>query len=213
MMRSIFPGRLVSLPLAIALLCLLTGCLGQALDRPAPERRFYAIAAARPESAPRAKDKTVLKVRPLRVSPAYQDRDMVYRMDEARYVSDYYNAFFVQPATALSQLTQEWLGRSGIFGNVVNSASLVADTHQLEGMINAIYADFRDPANPKAVIEAQFFLLKNKNEDYSVIFSKDYRREIPFAQGSNGAGLAEAYGKAFTEILGELEADLRTVKR
>jgi len=212
MMRSFnaLPGRLALLSLLMA--ALLAGCMGQALERPAPERRFYTIAVARPQSAPPSQARTVLKVRPLRISPAYQDREMVYRMDDTRYVSDYYNAFFVQPATSLTQLTQDWLGRSGIFGNVVNATSMVVDTHLLEGMINTLHADFRDQANPKAVLAIQFFLLKNKNEDYSVIFSKNYHREIPFTPGTDTAGaLTEAYGKALAEILGELETDLRTV--
>jgi len=64
------------------------------------------------------------------------------------------------------------------------------------------------------VLEAQFFLLKNKNDDYSVVFSKSYRQEVPFSASSGSAGaLAEAYGTAFARILGELEADLRTAMR
>jgi len=212
MMRSLtrFPGRLALLSLIVAVL--LAGCIGQALDRPAPERRFYTIAAARPQSAPPSQARTVLKVRPLRISPAYQDREMVYRMDDTRYVSDYYNAFFTLPATTLTQLTQDWLGRSGIFGNVVNATSMVVDTHLLEGMVNTLHADFRDQASPKAVLAIQFFLLQNKNGDYSVTFSKNYQREIPFTPGADAAGaLTEAYGKALAEILGELETDLRAV--
>jgi len=212
-MMRLLARPMAFLALSAALLALLAGCANP-LNRPDPERRFYSIAAPRPQAAPQTQDRTVLKVRPLRVSPAYQGREMVYRMDEARYVPDFYNAFFVRPATALTQLTSEWLGRSGLFGNVVDSNSRVADTHLLEGMINALYADFRDPANPKAVLEAQFFLLKNKNDDYSVVFSKSYRQEVPFSASAGSAGaLAEAYGTAFARILGELEADLRTAMK
>jgi len=192
---------------------LLAGC-APVLDRPAPDRRFYTIAAARPQNAAQTHDKTVLKVRPLRISPAYQGREMIYRMDEARYVPDFYNAFFVRPAIALTQQTAQWLDRSGIFGNVVDSTSRVADTHLLEGMVNALYADFRDRTNPKAILEMQFFLLKNKNDDYSVVFSKSYRQEVPFSTSGHDAGtLAEAYGMALTQILSDLEADLRTVMK
>ena len=213
---SVIRGRAFALGLTMAFLCLLGGCSigGQAFNRPAPDRRFYTIDVSRPQSAPPAQDKTVLKVRPLRISPAYQDRMMVYRMDETRYVSDYYNAFFVQPAIALTQTTRDWLGRTGIFGNVVDSTSQVMDTHLLEGMVNFLFADFRDRANPKAVLEMQFFLLKNANDAYSVIFSKSYRQEVPFTPTAGNAGaLAEAYAVGLTRILGELEADLRTVKK
>jgi cholesterol transport system auxiliary component len=198
--------------LALVMLSLAAACTAP-LNRPAPERRFYNITAVRPEVAPPAADKSVLKVRPLQISPAYQGKEMVYRLGETEFESDYYNAFFVQPANNLSQQAEQWLGRAGIFGHVVDSTSQVADTHLLEGMVNALYGDFRDKTNPKAVLEAQFFLLKHKNDTYSVATSRSYRREVPFPAGSRDASpLAAAYNKALAEILGELEKDLRETK-
>jgi len=198
--------------LAIAVLGLLAGCASP-LNRPAPERRYYNIAVNRPEMAPPAQDKTVLKVRPLQISPAYQGKDMVYRLDETRFEPDYYNAFFVQPANNLSQQVEQWLGRAGIFGHVVDSTSQVTDTHLLEGMVNALYGDFRDPAAPKAVLEMQFFLLKNKTENYAVIFSKSYRKEVPVPAGLKDAGgLAAGYATALGQVLAELEKDLLAAK-
>jgi cholesterol transport system auxiliary component len=218
MMRSAScsPGRRSSpafpFLLAVALLGILAGC-GSPLNRPAPERRFYNIAVSRPETAAPSPDKTVLKVRPMQISPAYQGKDMVYRRDDTRFEADYYNSFFVQPASNLSQQVEQWIGSSGIFGNVVDSTSQVQDTHLLEGMVNELYADFRDRANPKAVLEMQFFLLKNRNESYSVAFSRSYRREAPFPPGfTDAGGLTAAYGQALTAILHDLEGDLRSAK-
>jgi len=214
---SAFP-RMASRPAALiaalaACLMLLPGCSASPLNRPAPERKLYNISAVRPEAAPPARDKSVLKVRPLQISPAYQGKEMVYRLDETQYEQDYYNSFFVQPALNLTQQTNQWIGRSGLFGNVVDSTSQVQDTHLLEGVVNILYGDFRDRSSPKAVLEAQFFLLKNVKENYVVAFSKSYRKEVPFPSGFRDAsGLAEAYNKALTEMLGELEADLRAAK-
>ena len=196
---------------ALTLVALIAAC--STLNRPAPDRRFYNITALRPEAAQPAKDKTVLKVRPLQISPAYQGKDLVYRLGEVEFESDYYNSFFVQPSTNLSQQVEQWLGRAGIFENVVDSTSQVADTHLLEGMVNSLYGDFRDRANPKAVLEMQFFLLKSKNETYQVVFSKTYRKEVPFTAGFKDARtLAVAYNQALAEVLGELENDLRAAK-
>ncbi|WP_243359105.1 ABC-type transport auxiliary lipoprotein family protein [Fundidesulfovibrio terrae] len=194
---------------ALAVLGILAACSAP-LNRPAPERRYYNITAVRPEAATPASDKSALKVRPLQISPAYQGKEMVYRLGETEFESDYYNTFFVQPANNLSQQAEQWLGRAGIFGHVVDSTSQVADTHLLEGLVNALYGDFRDKANPKAVLEMQFFLLRNKNDTYSVAFSKSYRKEVPFQAGfKDASGLAAAYNTALAEILGELEKDLR----
>jgi cholesterol transport system auxiliary component len=193
-------------------LTVLAGC-AHMLTTAAPERRFYALTAQRPEALAPARDKSVLKVRPFQISPAYQGKDMVYRTGDVEYQADYYNVFFVQPGAAATQAAEEWIGRSGLFGNVVDSTSQVPDTHVLEGMVNALYGDFRDPKNPKAVIEAQFFLLKNKDEKYSVIFQKSYSKAVPFSADYKDATLlAKAYQTGLTEMLSELENDIRAAR-
>lgn len=201
------------LTLAIAALTLLPACTAP-LNRPAPERRFYSIEAKRPDvTAPAPRDATVLKVRPAQISPAYQGKEMVYRLDDVRFESDYYNAFFVQPASALTRQIEQWLGRSGVFGHVVDSTSQVRDAFLLEGMVNALYGDFRDKAAPKAVLEAQFFLLASVNESYQVAFSRSYRQEVPVPAGfKDASGLAEAFNAALAATLKELEKDLRAAR-
>lgn len=191
---------------------LLAGC-SPVVTAPAPQRHFYALIAKRPGLTPSSGDKTVLKVRPIQISPAFQGKEMVYRLDDVEYESDYYNAFFVQPASAVSQAVEDWLGRSGVFGHVVDSTSQMQDTHTLEGMVNALYGDFRDRRNPVAVLEMQFFLLRNRDEKFSVVFQKTYTRNVAFPPvKSNAANLAQAYQQGLAEILAELEKDLRSAR-
>ena len=205
-------------PLKALILCLaaatLAACAASPLSRPAPDRRLFNISAQRPEAAPAPKAAplaaTVLKVRPLQINPAFQGKELVYRLDGSRFDSDYYNTFFTQPAQNLTGQVRQWLGRAGLFGNVVDSTSQVADTHLLEGMVNALYGDFTDKAAPKAVLEIQFFLVSNKGEAYTVLFQKDYSRTVAFQPGgSDAAALAQAYNTALAEILAELEGDIR----
>ena len=204
--------RTVAVVLALTLLALAAGC-ASSLSRPAVERHLYNITAQRADMAPPPQDKTVLKVRPMQISPAYQGKELVYRLGEVEFESDYYNVFFVQPASNLSQQVEQWLGKAGIFSHVVDSTSQVSDTHLLEGLVNAMYGDFRDRADPKAVLEVQFFLLKNKNENYSVTFSRTYKKAVPFSSGFKDAGvLVAAYNRALAEVLAELEQDLRAAK-
>ena len=201
-----------TIPLLLLVAVLLAGC-AQTLSRPAPEKRLYAITAQRQDTQPPARDKSVLKVRPLQISPAYQGKEMIYRVGEVEVESDYYNTFFVQPALNLTQQTAQWIERAGIFGNVVDSTSQMQDTHLLDGMVNALYGDFRDKAHPKAVLEMQFFLLKNTNDKYGVVFQKTYAQAVPFSTDFKDAkALAEAYNTALAGILTELEGDLRTAR-
>ena len=201
---------------ALALLTLavsmLPGCAAP-LNRPAPDRRLYNITAQRPDTAAPAGDKSVLKVRPLQISPAYQGKEMVYRLGDVEYETDYYNTFFVQPALNLTSQCAAWLGRAGVFATVVDSSSQLQENYLLEGMVNALYGDYRDRNAPKAVLEAQFFLLRNKGGDYAVAFTRTYRKEVPFAAGAKDpAPLAEAYNQALAQMLTELERDLRGAK-
>lgn len=191
------------------------GCGALTLTHPAPDKHLYAIAATRPGPSAQAAaaDKSVLKVRPLQISPAYQGKEMLYRVGDVEVESDYYNVFFVQPALALTQQTAQWLGRAGVFGHVVDSTSQMAETYLLEGMVNALYGDFRDKTHPKAVLEMQFFLLKYKDEKYGVVFQKTYAQAVPFSTDYRDAkALAEAYNTALAAILAELEGDLRAAR-
>jgi len=202
--------RAAALFILVALLA--AGC-APTLTRPAPDKRLYALAAARPGTTPPARDKTVLKVRPLQISPAYQGKELVYRLGDVEVESDYYNTFFTQPAQALTQQTAQWIERAGVFGTVVDSTSQMAETHLLEGMVNALYGDFRDKAHPKAVLEMQFFLLRNKEDKFAMVFQKTYAKAVPFSTDFKDArALVEAYNTALAEILTELEGDLRAAR-
>jgi len=201
---------LVTAVILCSALAALAACAASPLTRSAPERRLFNIAAQRPEAAPAPRANTVLKVRPLQINPAFQGKEMVYRLEGSRYDSDYYNTFFTQPAQNLTGQVRQWLGRAGLFGNVVDSTSQVADTHLLEGMVNSLYGDFTDKNAPKAVLEAQFFLVANKGDAYTVLFEKDYARAVAFQPGGGDASaLAQAYNQALAGMLAELEKDVR----
>lgn len=199
--------------LLLILLAVLAAACAPPFSKPqALERRFYAVTAPRPQATAPSQAKTVLKVRPFQISPAYQSKEMVYRLGDTQFESDFYNAFFVAPAPALAQQTEEWLGRSGLFGNVVDSTSQLTDTHVLEAVVNAMYGDFRDKTNPKAILEVQFFLLRNKDDRYQMAFAKSYAQAVPFSAAfTNASKLAEAYNTALAQILAELEKDMRGV--
>lgn len=179
---------------------------------PAPEKRYYSLNAKRPEALPPAARKSVLKVRSFDVSPGFQGREMVYRLGEHEFESDYFNLFFTPPGPAVTQRIRQWLRDSGTFSSVMEEGSIVTADFALEGAITSIYGDFRDKSAPRAILEIQCFLLENRIESYPVIFQKTYRRETPFVfTGTDSAGLAAALNQSLAEILGELESDLRTI--
>lgn len=198
------------LPALAALMCALavSGCSLPKI--PAPEKRFYTLNAHRGETLPPATQKSVLKVRPFDISPGFQGRELVYRLGDHEFESDYYNLFFVPPGPAVTQQIRQWLRDSGIFSNVMEEGSIVNADFALEGSVTSLYGDFRDRTAPKAVLEVQVFLLQNGIESYNVLFQKTYRQETPFVfSGADSSALAGALNAGLAEILKEFEGDLR----
>ena len=76
---------------------------------------------------------TTLEVRPVRVSPAYQGTGFVYRREELRYETDYYNEFFTSPGAMVTQEVREWLTDSGLFSLVLDNPSDLQTAYLVEG--------------------------------------------------------------------------------
>ncbi len=209
MFRSVFP-RLAATAFCLSAALVLAGCSLPKI--PPPNKRYYNITAARPESLPANPRQCVLKVRPLDISPGFEDTEFVYRLSDAEFESDYYNLFLVPPAWGITGQTRSWLRDSGLFSSVMEEGTIVNADLALEGAVTSLYGNFVNRAAPKAVMEIQFFLLENRIENYPVLFQKTYRREVPFSfSGKDASELVAAMNKGLTEILTELEEDLRAV--
>ena len=118
--------------LAAALFLAPAGCVS--LERPYPERTFYAIDATRegPKRPAAAAPKAVLRIAPCRVSPAFDTPKIVARLDASRYETDFYSEFFIAPGEMLTEEVREWLERSGLFGAVVGGGSELESGFVLE---------------------------------------------------------------------------------
>jgi cholesterol transport system auxiliary component len=203
------PRRFQALAAALACLTLLgAGCsIPLPAARQVAERHYYMLEPARAGAAAQASAKTILKVRPFSVSPGFDTREFVYKIGDQRFETDYYNLLFMQPGPAVTQTARKWLDASGLFGHVIDSTSQAEETHALEGNLVALYGDYTDPKAPKAVLEMQFFLLKQTKGDYTVAFQKSYRKETPLDSDAP-QNLADGMQKSLGAILAALEGDL-----
>ncbi len=192
---------------ALALLLILSaGCVD--LKAAYPDRRFYTIDTARPGAErPGGDAKAVLRVRRFGASKMCDGSELVSRTGDATYDSDFYNVFFVPPATQVGEQTQRWLTGSGLFGHVVGAGSTVPETHVLEGHLVALHQDSRKPEAPLAVIEVQFMLVRVASDPAAVLHQKTYRKEIPLSDGKP-ATLVKGWGEGLGRILSALEEDL-----
>lgn len=186
---------------------LTVGCFS--VKKEFPEKREFLIDVARDGEARAAANEAILVVRPFRISPAYQEQMFVYRMDVGEYETDFYNIFMVSPEAIIAQEAEEWLGKAGIFKNVVDSSSLVEPTHALEGSIVRIYGDFSE--TPKAVMEIQIALVALEGKP-GIIMHKTYISEKPI-DSDQPQDLIAGYEIALKDILMRAEEDLQAAVR
>jgi cholesterol transport system auxiliary component len=182
----------------------LSGCVGSAA---ATNKTYYILDAQRKgEPAPVHADAT-LRVRRFNVDEAFATKQLVYRIAEFRYESDYYHEFMVLPGAIITEQTRDWLADSGLFARVSSVGSRLESTYLLEGNVTALYADFRNEAAPTAVVEIRFFLLAGPDTNETVALARTYRAESPLA-AQTAAGVVEALSKGLTDILTRLEPDI-----
>lgn len=203
-------NKLSRIPVLVVLLgAALTGC---SLKQASPVKQSFLLEAARTGPARTGASDTILRVRDVRVAPAFEGRGFVYRTSEFGYTSDFYREFFIAPRAQFSEQTRRWLSASGLFRLVIDPASKMDATQTIEGNLSELYGDFRDAAAPKAVLAVEFFLSNDQSAASTVFFHKAYRREVPL-ENRAPESLAKGWGKALEQILTALEQDLAQIRK
>ncbi len=192
------------LTLGLCSMLLSSGCVK--LDRPSLDRKYYTIDVDRGNVDAAVSTSKNLIVRRVKISPRYEDRDLVYRIGENSFEADYYNSFFIPPASLMTQELRVWMSDSGMFANVLGPESMGTGEYLLEGIVNSIYGDYTGE-QPKAVLKMQFFLLDNSTPDLPIIYSRDFDREIVI-KGTGADELVKAMNSGIKDIFMELEKDL-----
>jgi len=184
---------------------LLIGCLN--LERSYPEKRYFILDVSRDEDISSPDTGTVLKVRRFRISSRYEGRGFVYRLKDLSYESDFYNEFFISPASLLTEEIRKWVAGSGLFQHVVDPSSYMDPNYVLEGAVTSLYGDYGVSTTPRGILEMQFFLLDEASASPEIIFQSKYRKEEPL-KGNTPDALVKSWNKALNQILTEFETDL-----
>lgn len=198
----------------IVLLLGLSSCLqvdNKILEKSYPQKQLYSLEAVRPPTPVGIRDGgKSLRIRPFQILPPFRGRSFVYRLDENRYESDFYNQFFADPSELLTGVAEKWFSTSGLFQRVSSVPSRLGADYFLEGTVGALYGDYRHPQAPQAVIELQLLLIASGQGDPEMIFSRSYSSSTPFAPDSPEA-LVTGWDQGFTHILEQVERDISTL--
>lgn len=201
--------RLTQLGHGILLFLVCSACVN--LERDAPERHYFVIEVSRSADQTAPTGDQVLMVANLRISPRYADRSFVYRSSDAGYESDYYNQFLASPDVMISEELRKGLAASSQFKFVVGPANALQPNYTLEGSINSLYGDFRNAAQPAAVLEMDFFLYRENPNNQGVVMQKRYVKSVPL-NGKSPEALVKGWDQALQEIIASLAADLKAAK-
>jgi cholesterol transport system auxiliary component len=180
------------------------GCLD--LKKSYPDKRSFVLDLGIPEQETRSKGERVLKIHKLRVSPLFAGRAMVYRVADLQYENDFYNEWFVAPATLVTQQMHNWLSGSTGFQLVVYGTNHVEPTHLLEGTVTEFYGDFRH--EPRAVLSLELHLL-DAVRDRQPFFRRTYHQDVTLSDRSSEAlarGLTEALRGALVDLAKDIAA-------
>jgi cholesterol transport system auxiliary component len=184
---------------------ILFGCVN--LRRDYPIRTFYVLAAKPDTVRPPEEDGPVLQVQLFRASPGFSSSEFVYRTGESIFESDSYHAFFTLPSDQIRALTSQWIQDSGRARAVLDRSSRLRPTNVIEGNLVALYGDFRDEENPRAVIELEFLLMDIKPITPRIVFSKSYQESIAIPE-STAAALVNGWNEGLKKILTAFTGDI-----
>jgi cholesterol transport system auxiliary component len=185
---------------------LCAGCVG--LEKSYPDKRYFVLEAPANPTPSNPSANETLQVSNIRVSPRYADKGFVYRTSEAGYESDFYNQFLVSPASLITEEVRKGLTGSQVFKYVISASNQSQPSYVLEGAVNALYGDFRNPNSPRAVLEMEFFLTSEIPGKPGILMQKRYAKSLPLT-GRSPEALIKGWNQALEEILTALVADLQ----
>jgi len=177
------------------------------IGAPAPQTTTYVVEPPRATSTPASRLPQALRMGNVRVAPPFAGSALVYRMDDVKFTSDFYNAFIAEPGPMLGARMAEWLDRAGPFKTVSQPGSLVTAPFALEAVVTELYGDFRAGRAPAAVMTVQFTLVDLTGTSAKVLLERFISRRVDLAEASPDA-LVRGYGQALGEILIELSTQI-----
>ncbi|MFO6423903.1 ABC-type transport auxiliary lipoprotein family protein [Motilimonas sp. KMU-193] len=199
---------LKSLLLSTIVVLFITGC---SLGKPVEQPSTYVLVASTPtKTLNRVSDS--LRIDYVRSTAPFNQTQMVYRMDEVKFESDYYNRYISEPEAMVGNQVALWLEQSGLYDSVAQPSMRTPAQQILQIVITKLFGDFRDGHTPTAVVEMQFVLIENKDIRPTVVLEKTLSSRVELS-AKDPAALAKGQGQAMTQIFEQLAAELTKLEQ
>ncbi len=137
------------------------------------------------------------------VAAPFSGRAFVYRVDEARYETDYYHGFAAPPRELLREAAVEYWRGKGIYpkGDDAGESGTGGGSYILNLEVIELYGDFRNKRTPAAVLSIYYVLMRQEEKGHNVVFERGIteRRVLPQTDVSE---VPEVLARAYGEVLG-----------
>jgi len=208
-MTSLQDCRWIRIAVAAALAVSLVAC---GLSRPAAVKQTFLLqsptATAPAATTPRA---STLKIGAVAVAAPFRGKSLVYRQEELKYESDFYNEFFVPPGAMLSDGLSAYLSTAGVYKDVLPASANADGDFVLEGFVSELYGDNRVASKPAAVLTARFFLIDNRRPGGVPVWQTEFKQRVALPNTSAEA-LVTGLNTAWSAILRDLARELAALK-
>ena len=201
--------KLLGLLFVSTLVLVSGGCVD--LSRPALAKHYYLL-----ETSPKSPDgppahASAIRVTGVEVAAPFSERALVYRLEQERYESDFYNEYFVAPRAMITSKLVEWLTVRRVFATTLPPSSTLDAPYAIEGQVTALYGDLRDKARIAAVFGMQVFVIDASNPDKRIVLERACAPQVPVPDRSADA-ISKGLSQALQQCFVELEAALRALK-
>lgn len=150
-------------------------------------------------------NRPTIMVNPVQVLPQFDQESFVYRLQDQQYSTDYYHQFFLPPGQQFRQLTTNAL-KQGCWQVVTPGVNYTErPDYQLSAQLIALYADYRDPKHPQAIMKIHYYLMNDDKQQ--VVFDKTYHQQLAI-NPQHGQDLLSQWNKASQTIVQQLVSDL-----
>jgi uncharacterized lipoprotein YmbA len=202
-MRRIMNNKLFGSLFLILMIGLIVGCTSVKY----PERQQYMLDLKTPAKIYSVAPTRTLEINNVSVASAYSSLEFVYRTTNENYTRDYYNIFFNSPGQQLNKVISRYLQATNLYKYVSSNPGIVRADYILYADVTELYADYRNPNNPLAVVTIRFTLIKPGSATQTVL-DETFHQQIPFVSG-NAASLVNAWEQGLNNILYALSQKLR----
>ncbi len=191
---------LLSLLFLLALIC--NGCL----SKPALRTQLFAFQTPPPAASPSSM--RVLALRPVTVSPIFDNNSFIYRTGPETYEIDHYASFMASPGQSIGIAVRAHLLASGLFQNVIEAGSPARADVLMGVHVTELYGDFSQPGHPAAVLAMQITLVPVMNaNNRRPILQKEYSSRIPLEKNT-AADVMTAWDTGLGEIMTDFLSDV-----